>query len=171
MSKRTAAQFLALSDRAALDLPVPAEAAPPAKREGGRMVPAAVKGDGDAALKAAVTRFRGRQALLVQEAGGLLLSKLPKGRLTESEVSDRVHRGLLIAWARYLGAEDARAAWMSATAFGIFFDKWRLTQGLPTAITEERRYERVELLAKIQTILEARGKKPEAIVVTEAGVE
>lgn len=75
----------------------------------------------------------------------------------EGTMKARVFKGVQIAWARYLAAPDAKSAFHATYAFGIFFDKWRLMRGEPTVITEERRYERFELLAKIQHVLETRG--------------
>lgn len=110
------------------------------------------------ALERALARWATQQAGLVREATAQLAAQ--PGVLTDQDITTRVHRGLWIAWARYLAAPDPKSAFQAATAFGIFFDKWRLSQGLPTAITEERRHERLELLAKIHAILETRGSPP-----------
>lgn len=151
--------LLAQADRTFLNLPVPTGAVPPATTKG---QPRTLRLKTDPAasrkLDRAIRGFRDHQAALVDEAAALL-TQAP-GKFTEEMVSARVHRGLWVAWARYLAAPDAKAAFQAATAFGIFFDKWRLTQGLPTAITEERREERLVLLAKIQAVLEQRGAPP-----------
>lgn len=150
----SAEELVRRADRALADQPLAPSAVPPrvAKRPPRR-------GTGDATVSAKLDRairgFRDRQAGLVTEAAAVLERR--PGKMTDAEATASVHRGLWIAWARYMAAPDAKAAFQTATAFGIFFDKWRLTQGLPTAITEERRYERLELLAKIHAVLETRG--------------
>lgn len=149
----SAEELVRRADRALADQPL-APGAPPRVPKGaprrGTMDPTA-----SAKLDRAIRGFRDRQAGLVADATAVLERR--PGKMTEAEVTASVHRGLWIAWARYMAAPDAKAAFQTATAFGIFFDKWRLTQGLPTAITEARRYERWELLAKIHAELETRG--------------
>lgn len=82
---------------------------------------------------------------------------VPVGELTPERMKAMVAEGFWLAFARFLASLTAKDAVASATACAIFFDKWRLSEGLPTAITDERRVERVELLQKIHAVLESRG--------------
>lgn len=155
--------LLAKIDQAFTQTHVSGSGIPPTKAGRPRKPP--FKTDPAASIKMdrAIWHFRNRQAKLILEATALLDQE--PGKLSEGDIGQRVHRGLWVAWARYLAATDPKAAWQAATAFGIFFDKWRLIQGLPTAITEERRVERLELLAKIQAVLTTRGESKAATVM------
>lgn len=128
------------------------------RHKGGRLIarPAWGREEIPPDLQAALRTFASAHTGLVEEAATTL--QTTSSRLTEEELKDRVTRGLGLAWGRYLGATDPKAAWQAATAFGIFMDKWRLLQGQPTQITEERRWERVELLQRIQAVLTSRAE-------------
>lgn len=107
-------------------------------------------------VQAAAAEWDAGHAALIREGATVLQDR--ETPITDAVIREQVRRGLWIAWARYLAAPDARGAYHAATAFGIFFDKYRLLSGQPTQIMEERRWERIEVLAKIQAVLVARGQ-------------
>ena len=84
-----------------------------------------------------------------------LLSRV-RSKITTDEMEEQVNKGIQVAWARYLAAGDSRTAWQAATAWKVFLEAWRLIEGKPTAITEDRRVERWELLQQVQAVLQAR---------------